>query len=406
MANTIDSKKHKHLTAEDRKVIEECLEKKMTFKAIAKLLGKDPTTISYEVKHHRQEHKNSYTSAKEPCSELLKSPFVCNGCSKRHSSACHFVHFLYRHASAHNEYRTTLSEAREGTPLNKSDFYDADKIITDGLKNGQHIYHIMANSDGIHCSKSTVYRHFHRGYYSATLTDLPRAVKFKPRKSKPHDYVPKGVKVNRSYDDFCLYLEQEKPDRHVELDTLIGRIGGKVILTIHFTSCNFMTGLLLDDKTTLQASEKFAALKDSIRALGLSVKDTFAVLLADNGGEFANVSAFENDRENTQEIRLFFCDPMSPAQKPQIEKNHTLFRDIVPKGSSFDDFTQDTVNLIFSHVNSVSRELYKGKTPFDLFSFMYSEQLANALGVHRIAPDMVIQSPRLLKGIADLKKGL
>ena len=42
-----------------------------------------------------------------------------------------------------------------------------------------------------------------------------------------------------------------------------------------------------------------------------------------------------------------------------VEKNHTLFRDIVPKGKSFDKFTQDTVNLIFSHVNSVKRKIYK-----------------------------------------------
>ena len=35
----------------------------------------------------------------------------------------------------------------------------------------------------------------------------------------------------------------------------------------------------------------------------------------------------------------------------QRAKNHTLFRDIVKTGTSFDDFTQESVNLIFSHVN-------------------------------------------------------
>ena len=48
-----ESKKNKHLTPEDRKEIEDCLCKRMSFKAIAKLISKDPTTISYEVKHHR-----------------------------------------------------------------------------------------------------------------------------------------------------------------------------------------------------------------------------------------------------------------------------------------------------------------------------------------------------------------
>ena len=103
---------------------------------------------------------------------------------------------------------------------------------------------------------------------------------------------------------------------------------------------------------------------------------------------------------------MFFCDRATPSQKPQIEKNHTLFRDIVPKGSSFDDFSQETVDLIFSHVNSVSRFLYGGKSAYDMFAFLYSEKAAGTLGISRIPPDQVLQSPQLLKGLVDLKKNL
>lgn len=387
---------------EDRKEIEECLGKRMSFKAIAQLISKDPTTISYEVKHHRQEHRNSYTNQMDPCPFLLKAPFVCNGCQKRHSSACHFIHFLYRAAPAQSEYKLTLSSSREGIPLNKEEFYQTDRVISDGLKKGQHIYHIMANSPNISCSKSTVYRHFNKGYYSASRMDLPRAVKFKPRKSSHPDYVPKGVKIGRSYDDFLDFCQLHQLERHVELDTVIGRIGGKVILTIHFTSCNFMVGLLLDSKSAVQAALHFTNLKNRLRAGGCSIPALMDVLLCDNGSEFSDVFSFENDDDGRKEISLFFCDPMRSSQKPFIEKNHTLFRDIVPKGSSFDDFSQETVNLIFSHVNSVSRSLYGGKTPFELFSFLYGDSIAQYLGIVKIPPEQVVQSPKLLKGIADL----
>ena len=97
---------------------------------------------------------------------------------------------------------------------------------------------------------------------------------------------------------------------------------------------------------------------------------------------------------------------MKSCQKPQIEKNHTLFRDIVPKGSSFDDFSQETVNLIFSHVNSVKRNLFHGKSAYDMFAFLFSEELAHALGIQRIPDKDVRQSPKLLRGIADLNKNL
>ena len=50
MGKTDTSKKNKHLTAEDRKEIEDCLRRQMTFKDIAQIIQKGPSTISYEIK--------------------------------------------------------------------------------------------------------------------------------------------------------------------------------------------------------------------------------------------------------------------------------------------------------------------------------------------------------------------
>ena len=385
--------KYKHLTPEERREIEECLEKKMSFKAIARLISKDPTTVSYEIKHHRQELRNRFVKTTDPCPQLLKAPFVCNGCQKRHSSACPYIRFLYRGPKADQEYRELLSSAREGIPLNKEEFYENDRIITEGLKSGRHLYQIMSAAPEIHCSKSTVYRHFHKGYYSAALIDLPRAVKFKKRRQKRQSYVPKGLRIGRSHDDFLAYMEEHPSSPYTQLDTVIGRVGGKVILTILFPSCSFMAGLLLDGKLASDAASAFSALKNRLRTSGISLPDFFGVFLTDNGGEFSDVFAFENDPYGVVETPMFFCDPQSPSQKPQIEKNHTHFRDIVPKGASFDDFTQETVNLIFSHVNSVNRPMYAGKSPFDMFTHIYSERAATLLGISRVPPFEVIQSP-------------
>lgn len=191
---------------------------------------------------------------------------------------------------------------------------------------------------------------------------------------------------------------------HVELDTVIGRIGGKVLLTVLFSSCNFMIGILLDNKSAAEAAMKFSAFKQRIRDAGFAIPDIFPVLLTDNGSEFSDAFSFENNEQGVKEVSIFFCDPMRSCQKPQIEKNHTLLRDILPKGSSFDDFTQDTVNLIFSHVNSAARRIYHGKSAYDMFCFYFSEELAELMGMRRIPKEQVVQSPALLKGIADLTK--
>jgi hypothetical protein len=74
-----------------------------------------------------------------------------------------------------------------------------------------------------------------------------------------------------------------------------------------------------------------------------------------------------------------------------------MFRDIVPKGESFDCFTQDIVSLIFSHVNSIKRKSLNSKTPYEMFYFSFGERLATLFGIKPIPAEKVIQSPKLLK---------
>lgn len=401
MTDLINSK-NKHLTLEERQEIQDCLNHGMTFKAIAAQVGKDQTTVSKEVKKHlkafpatiKGKSSDGISPENAVCSKLLKAPFVCNSCQKRRAY-CAFPKQVYQAQTAQAEYESLLSEAREGIPLNKEEFYDMDAVVSDGIKQGQHLYHIMqSNSLGI--SKSTVYRHLHRGYLSVGNLDFPRVVKFKQRRQRKDEYIPRAAKLGRTYDDFLSFTGEHRINSWVEMDTVIGRVGGKVILTLDFIFCNFMIGFLLEDRTAAQVTEAIRTLKNTLVHGGVRFGDVFPLILTDNGGEFANVSAIENMQDGEKESALFFCDPFQSSQKPYVEKNHTLFRDIVPKGESFDGFTQNLVNLIFSHINSVKRKSLFGKTPYEMFAFTYGEKLADLLGISLIPADKVIQSPKLL----------
>lgn len=383
------------MTLDDRIEIQECLSKGMSFKAIGERIGKSQTTISREVKIHMGPYTNSFVRTDEVCPKLLKAPFVCNGCEKKSRSNCPYKRQLYVAKKAQSEYDTVLVESRTGIPLNKESFYETERIISEAVKNGQHIYHII-QSNNLPISTATVYRHIQKRYYSITPMDLPRAVKFKPRSSRKNDYVPKWVREGRTFDDFLTFIEDNSDVPLVQLDTVIGKIGGKVIMTIHFVNSDFMIGLLLENKTAAEAASKIKKLKAELKALGFNFGNIAPLLLTDNGGEFSIVSAFENDTDNHTESRMFFCEPCSPHEKAEIEKNHTLFRDIVKAGTSFDDFTQKTVDLIFSHVNAVKRKQFNGKSAYDMFSFYYSEDLASALGISFVPANEVIQSPKLL----------
>jgi len=383
--------KHKHLTLSDRNDIQLGLERGETFKAIGHLILKDPTTVSKEVKRNRQARDS--TSNNLPCPLLDKAPFVCNGCPKRRQN-CGYQKIFYLAKQAQKQYEQTLVEAREGTPLNSQTFWDMDKIISDGVKKGQHIYHIL-KTHNLDVSSSTVYRHIRKGYLSIAPIDLARAVKFKERRKSKLPSIPKEAKKGRSYEDFQNYLSLNQLDYWLEMDTVMGRMGGKVLLTFNLSFCNFIFARLLDNKTALEVTKHLYDIKNTLYQADKDFFQLFPVILTDNGGEFARVDDIEMDVRG--ESKLFFCDPNRSDQKGRIEKNHTLIRDILPKGTSFDNLTQEDINLICSHVNSVKRAALNGKSAYELFTFTYGEEISKLLGISKIPAEDVCQSSKLLQ---------
>ena len=383
--------KHKHLTLSDRNDIQLGLERGETFKAIGQLILKDPTTVSKEVKRNKQIRDS--TSNNLPCPLLDKAPFVCNGCPKRRQN-CGYQKVFYLAKQAQKQYEQALVEAREGTPLNSQTFWDMDKIISDGVKKGQHIYHIL-KTHNLDVSSSTVYRHIRKGYLSIAPIDLARAVKFKDRRKNNLPSIPKEAKKGRSYEDFQNYLSLNQLDYWLEMDTVMGRMGGKVLLTFNLSFCNFIFARLLDNKTALEVTKHLYDIKNTLYQADKDFFQLFPVILTDNGGEFARVDDIEMDVRG--ESKLFFCDPNRSDQKGRIEKNHTLIRDILPKGTYFDNLTQEDINLVCSHVNSVKRAALNGKSAYELFTFTYGEEISKLLGISKIPAEDVCQSSKLLQ---------
>ena len=383
--------KHKHLTLSDRNDVQLGLERGETFKAIAQLILKDPTTVSKEVKRNKQIRDS--TSNNLPCPLLDKAPFVCNGCPKRRQN-CGYQKIFYLAKQAQKQYEQTLVEAREGTPLNSKTFWDMDKVISDGVKKGQHIYHIL-KTHNLDVSSSTVYRHIRKGYLSIAPIDLTRAVKFKERRTSNLPSIPKEAKKGRSYEDFQNYLALNQLNSWLEMDTVMGRTGGKVLLTFNLSFCNFIFARLLENKTALEVTKHLYDIKNTLYEADKDFFQLFPVILTDNGGEFARVKDIEMDIRG--EIKLFFCDPNRSDQKGRIEKNHTLIRDILPKGTSFDNLTQEDINLVCSHVNSVKRAALNGKSAYELFAFTYGEEIPKLLGISKIPAEDVCQSSKLLQ---------
>lgn len=180
------------------------------------------------------------------------------------------------------------------------------------------------------------------------------------------------------------------------MDTVEGIKGGKVFLTLLFRHSKFMLVYLMDNKTMECVEKVFNKIKEIV-GIG-NFKRVFEVILTDNGSEFFNPMSIEKD-EKTDEIvsHVFYCDPGASWQKGAIEKNYEYIRYVLPKGSSFDNLTQEKVDKLMSNINSTSRDILNGSTPYNVALLILNEEKIEQLGVIRIEADEVNLSPSLLK---------
>jgi len=349
--------KNKHLTLEERHVIEHSLNNQLSFKAIAALVEKDCTTISKEVKAHLVfEHKGAFHMCfndcanrrkcdkygslcvdckrdnkrnkcsfcgkcidlcadyiKEICPLLLKSPYVCNGCSIKYS--CTLEKRYYRAYKAQEEYELIRSESRSGFNLSEAELKHLDSVISPLLKNGQSIHHILINNqDKISCCEKTAYIYADNGLFSAINLDMPRKVRFRKRKKKSIPLkVDKTCRIGRTYDDYKAYRESHPALRIAELDTVEGVKGGAVLLTIHFVLPKLQLAFFRESNDSQSVTKIFNRLYSILGYDNFS--KLFGICLADNGSEFSNPFAIETDEDGVIRTLLFYCDPSSPGQK-------------------------------------------------------------------------------------------
>lgn len=424
----------RHMTLDDRIYIEQALEKAMTFKEIAKFLKKDPTTISKEIKKHRTlKPRNSYGSLntcksrqscrlsnvckrtvtckkrcascsdcnkncdsyiKDECTKINHAPYVCNGCEKK--VQCRYDKYFYRSTTAYKRYRLLISSSREGINITEENLSELDSLISPLILKGQPIAHIyVKHASEIPCGIRTIYNYIDNNVLGVKNLDLLRKVKYKLRKQAKKSHKDPSLREGRKYTDFTAYLEKFPDTQVVEMDTVEGVKGGKVLLTMLFRNSKCMLAFLLPSKTQEAVLEVFNRLEESISTFVF--RKTFQLILTDNGSEFLNPILLETGKDSIIRTSIYYCDANASYQKGALEKNHEFIRYIVPKGESFDDYTQEDITLMINHINSTARGILNGLPPYELASLLLDEYVIEKLGLKRIAHDNVFLKPSLLK---------
>lgn len=433
-----------HMSIDNRDTILIEIKKNTPLKDIAKKIDKDPTSVSKEVKKHRYMkqmkrgggyhsycsicamvkdcHKKKlcssickdeckHCSLKDPttfcnnfiikeCKRIKRFPYVCNGCSK--IGSCSLNHYYYDSKLAQKEYDEVLVVSRTGIDCTEESFKILDEVISNGVKNGKSIYAIRLNHPEINVSERTIYRYIEARYLQVKNHDLRNKVKMKPRKEyKYKDKTRKEaqqVRDGRTYEDYLKFLTYNRQAYIPQLDLVVGQqTDSQYLMTLIFPFSNFMIGILIPNKEATTIVSVFNSLQDK---LGIdNFKRIFPAILTDRGREFIKADKIELDNEGKQRTKLFYCDPYNSSQKAEIERNHELFRYYYSSGESLNAATQDEINLIFSHINSYNREVKGGKTPYEIFEFIFGTEIINLLGIKKIPFDEINLTKSLIRNI-------
>ena len=426
--------KGKQLTFDDRCEIEEMLKQGESFRAIALKLNVSPTTVSNEVRLNRSFFKPKAMPQKaqsrcagyaecrvvmlcfkcvsgaasckrcgkkrcydlcgkfdqRTCEKRERAPFVCACCAKR--AYCTYEKARYVASKAQDAHDARLRAAHLGVACEPRELRMMVDTVKKLLAQGHSLEAIWAvHGDGFPVCVRTFYNYMDKGVMGLANIELPKKVKYAPRKRRAEGG-PKMSLEGRTYADW-LALPDELRLLTVQVDCVEGlRRNSKCILSLHFVRLFFQIYVLLPART--QAHVKAAL--DAVEAYCEgSFADVFPAMLGDRGSEFLDYSKIEAGLDGSRRTRMFYCDPVKPGQKGACEKNHVELRKILPKGTDFDALTQRDVSVACSHVNSYVRA-GQGAAPIALASLVLPANLLESLGVTAVPPDDVVMKPGLL----------
>ena len=340
------------------------------------------------------------------CARLDVPSRVCNGC--REFKSCPMMKRLYVADGAQANRESLLRDSRSGVHPDAEAIARMNAVLSPCIMRGQSVRNVVANNPEAFGSvkERTVYGYIAGGLFDAKRGDLPEACGRKPRRRKRRETKTDAkCRAGRDYRTFLESCRVNEVKEWTELDTVVGRVGGKVLFTMILPG-GLMLMFLRDRKSSQTCTRVFNMLWE-LAGPELFQK-LFHVILTDNGAEFSDPGMIENWRPDPEHnptkllprgIHLFYCDACCSSQKPRVEREHREERRVLLHGVSFDTLTQGDVNLVASHVASYTRGVLDNRTPYDTFVERFGEpgkRLLDALGIVKIPPNEVTLDPILL----------
>jgi IS30 family transposase len=121
------------------------------------------------------------------------------------------------------------------------------------------------------------------------------------------------------------------------------------------------------------------ALDDLEKRYGEMFPVIFKSITCDNGTEFSDYEGIERSAEGEDSrTKTYYCHPYSSWERGSNENLNKMIRRWLPKGTSFEDVTDEQVQQIENWMNKYPR----GILGFASAEAAYQEQMAALFGAH------------------------
>ena len=197
------------------------------------------------------------------------------------------------------------------------------------------------------CTK-TLYNYIDKRLLNTRNIDLLLKVK---RKQKAKQDTNSKRTLGTSIDERPEEIDNRTEFGHWEIDTIVGKKESSCVL---LSIAERMTREYLLVKIPSGSSESVRlGLEKIAERFGDRFEEIFKSVTADNGSEFVDLG-----RYLPESTKVYYAHPYSSYERGTNEKQNSLVRRFLPKGSSFDHISDDQVDFIQNWINNFPRKIF------------------------------------------------
>ena len=214
--------------------------------------------------------------------------------------------------------------------------------------------------------------------------DLRNKVKRQEKKEKEEKRQERSRhrENGRSINDLTQEEQRGRKERIGQMDTVIGKPGGKLLLTMLNKETSFLFGIPVEDK-------KQETIKKELDKLENTISDKFRLILekiiTDNGSEFLDYVGLEKSVEKGKKrTSIYYTNAYASYEKGMIENQHRLIRYFYPKGTDFNKYKDSDIIEKINRINNYPRKELNWTTPYKKMEAILGKEIMKKLGFYEI----------------------